>query len=303
LHLDFLQNKPMTFAQLFVFSLFTLLLQSEAWSFTRHDSLDSIDARHKQLMRSAKKERDSWSESESIVIDPQGVDTDSFESDSFSVEYEPPASFMQVSTEDLVAVCGLAEWTPWSKCSKACGGGRQTRIREAKGLVGSYFLVDEASAALLQDASTASLVRTDLHINDDAGDFITVLAKEEQDESRTHYSINWAGQLLIEKAGRYKFNVDSNGASSLSVGAALQLSSQNGGRTAGKVWLAKGAHQINLQVSGKVGSQTMNLQYSGPDTNNEPREVSSEVLRHWSTDPLCKNMLHEGRECNVEPCF
>lgn len=294
----------MTSAQLFVFSLFTLLLQSEAWSFTRHDGLESINTQaHKQLMRSAKKERDSWSESESIVVEPQGVDTDSFEADNL-VEYEPPTeSFLQISTEDLVGVCGLAEWTTWSKCSKACGGGRQTRIREAKGLVGSYFLVDEASAALLQDASKASLLRIDHQINDDAGDFITVLAKEEQDENRKHYSINWAGQLLIEKAGRYKFNVDSSGASSLSIGAALQLSSEKGGQSAGKVWLAKGAHQINLQVSGKVGSQKMNLKYSGPDTNNEPREVSSDVLRHFSTDPLCKNMLHQGRECNVEPCF
>jgi hypothetical protein len=213
-----------------------------------------------------------------------------------------PVSFLEASTteQQLVNICGLAKWNPWTECSKRCGGGRQTRTREAMGLLGSYSIVDKNSAALLE-GHDVDMVHQDFQVNNDAGDFITVLAKEKAGEpEKDHFNVRWVGQILIEKAGRYVFNVKSGGGSRLKIGASLLADGKE--ETSRRVFLTKGAHAIDLQVFGKVGEQNIGLTYSGPDTDNAAKEVPTDVLRHWSSNSICQGALLQARDCNVDPC-
>jgi hypothetical protein len=272
----------------------------------------SKSSEHKPLMRSMHAHKKS--QGESFVIEADGINSEESESRVEEVrlihngeENAFPSFLETVSEEDLAdRVCGLASWNPWTPCSKECGSGRQTRTREAKGLLGSYHIVSEDEASLADvEHLTADLVHQDFQINNDVGDFITVLAAEK--ESRTkkeHFNVRWRGQILIEKEGRYDFKVKSGGETRLSVGAGLHLESKKSGEDVfGRAWLSKGVHSVDLQMSGKVGHQQIDLSYSGPDTNKVLTEVPSNVLRHWSTNSVCKGLLLEARHCNVQKCF
>lgn len=277
--------------------------------------LASRSSEHKPLMRKAHAHKKS--QGESFVIEADGINSEESNARLEEVrlihngddheEHLAPSFLETVSEEDLAdRVCGLAPWNAWTACSKECGSGRQTRTREAKGLLGSYRIVREDEASLADvEHLTADLVHQDFQINDDVGDFITVLAHEKgRNSQKEHFNVRWRGQILIEKEGRYAFKVKSGGETRLNIGAGLHLASKTSGEdVSGRAWLSKGVHSLDLQISGKVGQQEISLAYSGPDTNKVLTEVPSSVLRHWSSNSVCKGMLLEARHCNVQKCF
>eukprot|EP00440_Ansanella_granifera_P057388 gb/GFBE01062210.1/.p1 GENE.gb/GFBE01062210.1/~~gb/GFBE01062210.1/.p1 ORF type:complete len:351 (+),score=60.12 gb/GFBE01062210.1/:1-1053(+) len=228
--------------------------------------VDSLQAKRRPLMRS-----------ENAIVDDEEHHADAIS----PVADKPFASSAQ---KELLQSCEFAAWSSWSACSATCNG-RRVRVRDGSGLLADYFPADSASAKTAADMANKT---------------------SELLQSKSELSMRSTGYILIEKAGRYSFNIGNVSDSRLKIGAAFQLdtAAKQDAVTAAPIaraWLAKGAHSVLFETFGRFDGTLAFLEYSGPDTDDQIMTVPPSVLRH-KVRSSCEGSALETHNCNSQGC-
>ncbi|MEL7283438.1 MAG: PA14 domain-containing protein, partial [Pseudomonadota bacterium] len=101
-----------------------------------------------------------------------------------------------------------------------------------------------------------------------------------------HFAAKYEGQLVVEEGGTYTINLASDDGSVLYINgeAVLDNDGLHGTRTRTVTLdLEEGAHDIEVRYFENGGSQTLQMSWSGPDTDGEMQVIDGSALRQPGT--------------------
>jgi hypothetical protein len=101
--------------------------------------------------------------------------------------------------------------------------------------------------------------------------------------SSASFIAQWQAILVIKTVGTYNFATTSNAGSIVAIDNATVVTNDNchtaDVRKSGQIWLSGGNHTLSVLYFKSGGAPSINLTYSGPDTNGADAVVTSDVAQ------------------------
>lgn len=98
-----------------------------------------------------------------------------------------------------------------------------------------------------------------------------------------YFNFSFEGFLFLENGGNYQFRTSSNDGSNLRLDNRLLVDNDGVHEyktvTSGTVALKEGAHRIRVEFFDYIETDSLRVEYKGPDTGNQWTDISREVLK------------------------
>lgn len=118
-----------------------------------------------------------------------------------------------------------------------------------------------------------------------------------------YFNFQFEGYLYIERGGTYQFQTSSDDGSRLTVddATAVDNDGQHGTRTVtgSSIYLAAGAHVVNLKYFEYTGDQTLTVRYKGRDTGGSWRTIPNDALTSGHGSSIQESAYAPLTETNV----
>lgn len=166
-------------------------------------------------------------------------------------------------------------------------------LAENAGLLANYFILDSSVSALSQ---------IDFDVAPDSTGAVDALDMTRSDNPfwkggpTNNFAARYSGELSVEKAGTYTFYLTSDDGSALYLDGVRVIDNDNPHSDALEVVeldLEPGAHSIEVRYFENGGGQTLELDWSGPDTNGARSTIDARNLTQAPPEPIVDDTVED----------